>query len=56
MSLPQIKKSFLERAKAIELADDDEIDAVQPMCPKCDDSTSKFPWLLPPSVSHDCMQ
>ncbi|RDX49056.1 hypothetical protein OH76DRAFT_1483538 [Lentinus brumalis] len=33
----RIKKSFLERAKAIELADDDEIDAVQPMCPKCDD-------------------
>ncbi|RPD76809.1 hypothetical protein L226DRAFT_459891 [Lentinus tigrinus ALCF2SS1-7] len=33
----RVKQQFLERAKAIELADDDDIDDVQPVCPKCED-------------------
>ena len=41
-SRTQVKRKFLERAKAIELADDDDTDAVQPMCPKCEDSMSLF--------------
>lgn len=38
-SWPQIKNRFLERAKAIELAqdDDDNGDHSEPVCPKCGD-------------------
>lgn len=35
----QIKKQFLDRAKAVELSNDDEMDE-QPVCPKCEDCAS----------------